>query len=301
MFTEKSFDLQGFSDLAKLEVKRDCTFAYVGKIHTNISPRLVACRTIEHLRSAEKASGIVGVVVPAELEKAVPDHFGYAVSEDAVAALNDIQHRLSEPDSGQWESFRSCIHPTANIMPGAYVAPEDVIIDEYVTISPNAVILPRSFIGKGSTIGAGTVVGTDAFEVDMGAKPWRIVRQSGGVRIGQYVDIQAKCTIVRATFGGFTEIGDESKFDCQVHFAHDCCAERRVRVAACAEISGRVTIGENTFIGPNASISNGVRIGKGAHVTIGAVVTRDVADHTQVTGNFAVLHHKWLNFLRSIR
>jgi len=256
---------------------------------------------MEHLRGAAQDSGIVGVVVPIELEKAVPYHFGCAVSDDPVAMLNNIQHRLSKSTSGQWKSFPSRIHPTAEVMPGAYVAPEDVIIDKHVKIFPNAVIFPRSIVGEGSSIGAGTVVGTDAFEVDLAAKPQRIVSQSGGVRIGKHVDIQANCTIVRATFGGFTEISDESKFDCQVHFAHDCRAERRVRIAACAEISGRVIVGENTFIGPNASISNGIRIGRDSHVTIGAVVTRDVADHTRVTGNFAVEHRNWLKFLRSIR
>lgn len=301
MFTGRTFDLQEFSNLPKLEVKSNCTFAYAGKVHTDLTPRLVACRAIEHLRGAAQASGVVGVVVPIELEKEVPDHFGYAVSDDPVAVLNSIQHHLSKPSSGQWKSFPSRINPTANIMPGAYVAPEDVIIDKHVTIFPNAVVLPRSIVGEGSSIGAGTVVGTDAFEVDVGAKPRRVVSQSGGVRIGKHVDIQANCTIVRATFGGFTEIADEVKFDCQVHFAHDCWAQRGVRIAACAEISGRVTVGENAFIGPNASIANGIKIGRDSHVTIGAVVTRDVADQTRVTGNFAVAHQNWLKFLRSIR
>tara|TARA_R110002012_G_scaffold203736_1_gene373132 strand:+ start:15195 stop:16100 length:906 start_codon:yes stop_codon:yes gene_type:complete len=301
MFTEKLFDLEEFAEVSRLDVKRGCAFAYVGKVPTKLDPRLVACKESKHLIAAAQEAGVSGVIVPAELEAKVPKKLGFALSNDPVGALNEIQSQLSNPTSGQWKSSPSRIHPEATIMAGAYVAPEDVVIEKNVTIFPNAVILPRSIIGEGSTIGPGTIVGTDAFEVNLAAEPRRILPQSGGVLIGKNVDIQANCTIVRATFGGFTEIGDETKFDCQVHFAHDCRAGKRVRVAACAEISGRVAIGENTFVGPNASISNGVRVGRGAHVTIGAVVTRDVEDNTQVTGNFAVPHHKWLNFLRSIR
>jgi UDP-3-O-[3-hydroxymyristoyl] glucosamine N-acyltransferase len=226
---------------------------------------------------------------------------GYAVCEDAVGALNEVQSRLALATSGQWQSFPSRIHPKATIMDGAYVAPNDVVIGKNVTIFPNAVIMHRSIIEEGSSIGPGTIVGTDAFEVDITAKPRRIVAQSGGVRIGRYVDIQAKCTIVRATFGGFTQVGDESKLDCQVHLAHDCRIGKGARIAACAEISGRVTMHDNVFIGPNASISNGLTIGRNAHVTIGAVVSRDVEENDRVTGNFAINHHKWLDFLRSIR
>jgi len=301
MFTQKLFNLHDFSDASLLTVKRNCEFAYVGKIPTELAPRVVACKSNKHLVAAFQETGISGVIIPEELEASIPDRFGFALCSDPIAGLNDIQRRLSQSTSGQWQSFPSRIHPSAIIMEGAYISPEDVVIEENVKVFPNAVILPRCIVGQGSSIGAGTIVGTDAFEVNTSAQPRQIVPQSGGVRIGRHVDIQAKCTIVRATFGGFTEIDDETKFDCQVHFAHDCRTGRRVRIAACAEISGRVTIGEDSFIAPNVSITNGIRIGRNCHVTIGAVVTQDIGDNERVTGNFAVEHGKWLKFIRSIR
>lgn len=301
MFTGKLFELEEFSVIPELAIKRGCSFAYAGKIPTPMEPRLVACKEIKHMEAAAQEVGISGAIIPSHLEARVPDRLGYALCENPVGALNEIQRRLSKIASGQWESFPSRIHPEAEIMDGAYVAPHDVIIEKNVTIFPNATILPRSVIEEGSTIGAGTIIGTDAFEVDMAAYPRRIVSQSGGVWVGKNVDIQAKCTIVRATFGGFTKIEDETKIDCQVHVAHDCRLERRARIAACAELSGRVTVDENAFIGPNSSISNGIRIGRNSHITIGSVVTRDVDENTQVTGNFAISHRKWLKFLRSIR
>lgn len=301
MFTERLFQLSSFSDRIPMVVERECEFSYVGKIPTRLEPRLVACTNEGHILQAVGAVGVCGMIVPNALRSKVPKSFGLATSNAPLATLFAIQADLAAMPEGQWKSFTTCIHPQATIMPGAVVAPKDVIIDEGVIIHPNAVICPRTIIGKNSTIGPGTIVGTDAFEVDTTSEPRRVLPQSGGVRIGQNVDIQAKCTIVRATFGGFTEIGDETKFDCQIHFAHDCRAGKRVRIAACAEISGRVDIADDAFIAPNVSISNGCSIGKGAFVTIGSVVTRDVPDGARVTGIFAIEHVKWLEFMRSIR
>ena len=206
MFTGKEFSLNEFSKLCDLVVKRNCLFSFTGKIATALEPRLVACQEGLHLKMASQVSGVAGVLVSGAQEADVPKHLGYAICENPVKALNEIQSHLAQPFSGQWRNFSSRIHSTARIMPGAYVAPEDVMIGREVTVFPNAVILPRCIIGCYSTIGAGTVVGVDAFEVDSASQPHRIISQSGGVRIGENVDIQAKCTIVRATFGGYTEI-----------------------------------------------------------------------------------------------
>jgi len=301
MFTGKLFEIEDFADLAELAICNSFSFSYAGKIDTALAPRVVACRSGEYLQRALITSGVAGVIIPPSLRGLVPPSIGAAVAEDPIRSLNTIQAYLAKEDSGQWSRFESRIHDSVVRFPGCYVAPYDVIIEECVTLYPNSVIMPRTIIGARSSIGAGTVVGTDAFEVDMTAEPRCILAQSGGVRIGSNVDIQAGCTIVRATFGGFTELADETKLDCQVHFAHDCRAGRRVRIAACAELSGRVSIGDDSFIGPNAAIVNGAEIGTNAHVSIGAVVTRNVVDDSQVTGNFALDHDKWLKFVRSIR
>lgn len=301
MFTQKEFQLSEFINIGNFNVIRDCLFQYAGKIGTNLNSRLVACRVRKHVEAAVVTPGISGVIVPLELLELVPDELGVAVATDPVIALNQVQSYLSSPVSGQWQDFKTKIHRTALISSGVHIAPWNVEICEGVVIHPNAVILSRVRIGPQSSIGPSSVVGTDAFEVDTSSSPAQIIAQSGGVQIGSDVDIQAKCTIVRATFGGFTEIGNETKLDCQVHLAHDCHVGKRVRIAACAEISGRVHIGDEAFIGPNVSISNGCRIGSRAHVTIGAVVTRDVEDGARVTGNFAVDHQRWLNFMRNVR
>lgn len=292
---------QAGPDLSTATLLRDCKLSHVAKVPSRVARRVVPCGKPVHLEDALVATGIVGVIVPEALAAQVPEHLGIVIAENPVAIANLLHETLCGDESFHWESFDTVIDPSAQIHPTSHVSPKDVVIGANSVIREGAIILPRSLIGDHCVIGPGTVVGADAFEVDTTVSPRRVLAQAGGVRLEDNVEILAKCTIVRSTFGGFTTIGRESKFDCQVHLAHDCVVGERVTVAACAEISGRVTIGDDAFIGPNCSISNGIFVGAKAHVTLGAVVVKDVGDNERVSGNFALPHRKWISFIKSIR
>ena len=124
---------------------------------------------------------------------------------------------------------------------------------------------------------------------------------AGGVRLGDRVELQANTCVDRAIFGGFTEIGEDTKCDNLVHIAHNVKIGRRCLLAAQAMIAGSVTIGDDVWIGPSAAVLSEITIGDGAYVTIGSVVTRNVAPGQHVTGNFAIDHDKFIVFLKTIR
>lgn len=301
MFTGRTLPLSEFDGRFGLEVVRTCDFAFVGKVPTRLGARLVPCTDPHLIAHAARTEGVAGVVTTRELAPLVPGQLGLAVADNPQAAAYDVHDALLEIAGHHWESFPSRIDPTAQIDPHAIVAEHDVVIGARSVVEAGAVIRPRTVIGDECLIGAGAVLGCDAFEVDLSREPRRLLRQAGGVRLADHVDVLAKCTIVRATFGGFTEIGAETKIDCQIHVAHDCVIGRRVRIAACAELSGRVTVGDDVYIGPNATISNGLTIGDRAFVTLGAVVVRNVKADQKVTGNLALPHDKWLKFVNTIR
>lgn len=306
MFSNSIILLSELLDLAgplkcSATLERDCELSHVAKVPSNVPRRVVPCSKKIHLEEAISTDGVVGVIVPADLAFMVSEHLGILIAENPVATANRLHEALCAKEGFHWESFESSIDPSAQIHPTAYVAPNDVVIGANSIVHAGAIVLPRSLIGDHCAIGPGTVVGTDAFEVDNSVSPRRIQAQAGGVRIEDHVEIQAKCTIVRSTFGGFTSIGRESKFDCQIHLAHDCVVGNRVSIAACAEISGRVVIGDDAFIGPNCSVSNGVCIGAKAHLTLGAVVVKDVRDGGRVSGNFAIDHNKLIAHIKAIR
>lgn len=301
MFTERRAFLSRFADASGITVVRDAKIAFAGKIPTSLTGRVVPAATSAHLESARGYSGVAAFVVPRELADQVPIEFGLATSDAPQTAVAIVQAQLADLPDFQWDSFESRIDPSVRVETGAVIAPRDVVIGAHTHIGPNVVILPRTVIGAHCSIGPGTVVGADAFEIMPDAQPRRVMPQSGGVKIGDHVTIQAKCTIIRSTFGGFTTIGNGTMLDCQIHVAHDCKIGEQVTLTACAELSGRVTVGNHSFLGPNCSVSNGVTIGEGAFITIGSVVVRDVDPKAHVTGNFALPHEKWLNFIKTFR
>lgn len=300
MFTGNTINLRSVINGLEVDCARDGEFSYVGKVPTNLPRRLVPASKTVHIEEAIAADGVFGIITTEELIGSVPTGMIAASAIDPVAATLMIHERLCAMDGFLWENFDTRIDPTATIHASVVVPDRNVVIGADSQIMAGAILCERSIIGARCSVGHGVVVGCDAFEVDTSRSPRRILAQAGGVHLEDDVEVQAKSTLVRSTFGGFTRIGAETKIDCQVHVAHDCEIGQRVRIAACAELSGRVVVGNDAFIGPNCSISNGLRIGDGATVTIGSVVVRDVADGTRVTGNFAVPHSKWIRFVKSI-
>lgn len=297
MFTHRKVSLSGLAAAHGLEIRRDCEFSFVGKVPTRLAGRIVPCTERRHLAEALGADGIVGIVTTPELADAVPAQLGLATSERPQAATWAIHEDIARRPGLQWEDFPSRIDPAAVIHTGAHVAERNVAVGPGTVIMPGAVVCERTVIGANCLIGPGSVLGCDAFEVDTGRQPHRLLAQAGGVLLGDDVEITGHSTVVRATFGGFTELRAEVKLDCHVHVAHDCKVGERTRLAAGAILAGRVDLGADVLVGPNATISNGLAIGDKATVTIGAVVVRDVASGERVTGHFAVPHRTWLRFI----
>src|SRR3990167_11526617 len=65
---------------------------------------------------------------------------------------------------------------------------------------------------------------------------------------------------------------------------HDCHVESHVHVATGTVCCGGVVIGEGTHVGAGAIILQGVHIGKNCLIASGAVVTKAIADDSQVAG-----------------
>ena len=294
MFTHKTLPI---SDLAKgrnLRVLRDAEVAYVAKVPYPLPNRLVPCGALKHIRAALRETGIVAMVTPEALIDQAPAGMGLVVADNPLAATLDLHEALIAREDFQWQSFETRIDPSARVHPAAHVVGRDVEIGPDVRIDPGAVIMPRTIIGARSIIGPGTVVGCDAFHVFKKNGVQRVIRQSGGVRIGADVELQANCTVSRAVFGGFTEIGDQALLDSQIHVGHDCRIGRKVSIANQASLAGRVIIQDGVYIAPNVTISNGLTLGEGTQVTIGSVLLQNTKPGQKVTGYNAQPHDQWM-------
>jgi UDP-3-O-[3-hydroxymyristoyl] glucosamine N-acyltransferase len=200
-----------------------------------------------------------------------------------------------------WKDFPSEISEEAIIHPKAYIADKNVRVGRGTVIEPGVTILERTVIGEDVILRAGCTLGSQGFEFKRIDGKILNVAHAGGLMIGNRVEIQANSALSRSIFGGFTELGEDTKLDNLVHIAHNVTIGKRCFLAACAMIAGSVSIGNDVWIGPGASISSGITIGDDAQITIGSVVTRDVLHNQRVTGNFAIEHKRFLAFLKSIR
>ncbi|MDY6833875.1 MAG: UDP-3-O-(3-hydroxymyristoyl)glucosamine N-acyltransferase [Chloroflexota bacterium] len=200
-----------------------------------------------------------------------------------------------------WKDFNNQIANSAQIHPTAYIESKNVRIGERCEIGPNVSILENSILEDDIVIRAGAVVGTLGFEFKRILGRIVPVIHAGGVFIHNRVELQANSCVSKDIFGGFTEIGDDTKIDNLVHIAHGVVIGKRCLLAACAMIAGSVIIGDDVWIGPSASVSSEIVIGDRASITLGSVVTKNVASGQKVTGNFAIDHDRFISFLKTIR
>lgn len=199
-----------------------------------------------------------------------------------------------------YHQLPSGLHSTSNIHPTAYVAPYNVIIEPRVQIGAGAIILPDVKIGQDSIIRSGSIIGEPGFEHKRTTKGILTVIHDGQVIIGDRVEIGPVCTIIKGFKFRQTIIGNDCKFDAQVHFAHGSQIGQRGFIAASAMIAGSVTIGEDVWIGPGSNITNGIMIGNRSRVTIGSTVLKDVDSDQTVTGYLAQEHRLFLKKYMSI-
>jgi len=286
----------------ELEVVRDGKFNSLGFITISTTAQLVYIEDAKYLAELHNKPNITCVITTHEFASSVPLNRGLAVSKMPRKTFYEIHNHLAKDTDFYWKSFDNRISRSAHISPAAYIAPCNVWLGERCIIEPNVSILPNSIIGNDVIIRAGVVIGSEGFKFEhIGNEILRVIH-AGGVLIGNRVEIQANCCISKSLFGGFTELGDDTKLDNLVHVAHNVVIGQRCFLAACAMIAGAITIGNDVWIGPSASISSaGVVIGDGASITTGSVVTQSVAPGQKVAGNFAIDYEKFIAFLRRIR
>ncbi|WP_084783872.1 UDP-3-O-(3-hydroxymyristoyl)glucosamine N-acyltransferase [Marinobacterium aestuarii] len=241
------------------------------------------------------------VITTSGLSNQIPKELGVATCEDPDSVFYELHKYLEKSTDFYWSSFETKIDDSVFVHESAHIDKKNVIIGKNTIIEPNATILERSVIGDNCIIRAGCVIGGCGFEPKNVSGRHIVIPHTGGVRIGNNVEIQSNSHVARSVYGGFTEIGEGTKIDGMVHISHNVMIGRNCEIAANAMIAGTVEIGDNVWIGPSSSISSEIRIGDNAYVTIGSTVTKNVAANQRVTGNFAIDHSKYIAFMKSIR
>jgi UDP-3-O-[3-hydroxymyristoyl] glucosamine N-acyltransferase len=204
------------------------------------------------------------------------------------------------------------IHPSAIVDYGAHVASSasvgpHVVIEAGATVAEHAVIDAGCYVGRNAQVGAGThlfarvtlhaecrigqrtivhsgvVIGADGFGFANDGGTWVKIPQTGGVAIGDDVEIGANTTIDRGALAD-TVIEDGVKLDNQIQIGHNCHIGAHTAMAGCVGVAGSARIGKHCTFGGAAMVLGHLTIADNVHISSGSLVSRSILEAGQYTG-----------------
>ena len=215
------------------------------------------------------------------------------------------------------------IHPTAVIDPSAQIGEGAhvgayVVIGPGVTIGPNATLLPHVVLYPGVKVGShffahahavvregcqlgdhvtlenGVIIGADGFgfaKNELGQ--WEKIPQSGPVRLGDRVDVQANACIDRATVGA-TEIGAGAKVDNLVQIGHGSKVGENTLLCAQTGLAGSSVVGNNAILAGQTGVAGHCTLGDGVILTAQSGVSHDIPAGKMISGSPGFDNRLWL-------
>jgi UDP-3-O-[3-hydroxymyristoyl] glucosamine N-acyltransferase len=209
------------------------------------------------------------------------------------------------------------IDPTAEIGEGAHIGAYVVIgagvrLGAHATLLPHVVLYPgvqagthlfahaHAVVREGCVLGDhvtlenGVIIGGDGFGFAKNeAGRWEKIPQSGPVRLGSWVDVQANACIDRATVGA-TEIGDGTKVDNLVQVGHGSRVGENTLLCAQAGLAGSSVVGNNAILAGQTGVAGHCTLGDGVILTAQSGVSHDVPAGKMISGSPAFDNRTWL-------
>ena len=187
---------------------------------------------------------------------------------------------------------RAKIGARVTLYPGVYLGDDTVIGDDSI-LYPHVTVLQGCTIGARVILHSGTVIGSDGFGYVQHQGRHHKIPQMGTVVIEDDVELGAKVTVDRATFGQ-TIIKRGTKVDNQVQIAHNVQVGENCILVAQVGIAGSTTIGNFVMIGGQAGLIDHLTIGDGAKIAAGSGLSHNLLPGEVVSGRPAIDHTTWL-------
>ena len=183
--------------------------------------------------------------------------------------------------------------PHATLLPHVVLYP-GVRAGSYFFAHAHAVVRENCVLGDDVTLENGAIVGADGFgfaKNDEGH--WEKIPQSGPVRLGSRVDVQANACIDRATVGA-TEIGDGTKVDNLVQVGHGSRVGENTLLCAQTGLAGSSTVGSRVILAGQVGVAGHCSVGDGAILTAQSGISHDIPAGKTISGSPGFDNKVWL-------
>lgn len=223
----------------------------------------------------------------------------FARAAQFFAALNSHKpvagvHPAASIDPAAQVAATASIGPGVTVEAGAQVGEHCVIgagsfigrdakVGAHTLFHPNVTFLADCQIGERGIIQSGAVIGGDGFGFANDKGHWIKIPQTGGVRIGNDVEIGANTTIDRGALE-HTVIEDGVKLDNQIQIGHNCVIGAHTAMAGCVGVAGSAKIGKHCTFGGAAMVLGHLTIADNVHISSGSLVSRSISEPGQYTG-----------------
>jgi UDP-3-O-[3-hydroxymyristoyl] glucosamine N-acyltransferase len=225
---------------------------------------------------------------------------GIAISDNPKAVFFMFHNYLNRNTNFYKNDFEKQIDVTARIHSTCIIPDRNIIIGKNVILGPFVVLYENTNIEDNVFISAGSVIGHPAFYYFENDGIRNMVDSVGSVIIREYAEIHSHVIICKGVLGGVTEIGRNTKIDGHVFVGHDVQIKENCVIPSGSKFGGSVIVDGDCYIGTGTIIAPQIHIKKGSKTSAGAVVVKNVKENTHVSGNFAIDHVKYVNFIRKI-
>ena len=183
--------------------------------------------------------------------------------------------------------------PHATLLPHVVLYP-GVEAGSHLFAHAHAVVRENCFLGDHVTLENGAIIGADGFGFSRNsAGEWEKIPQSGPVRMGSRVDVQANACIDRATVGA-TIIGDGTKVDNLVQVGHGSRVGRNTLLCGQVGLAGSSVIGNNAILAGQSAVAGHCTLGDGVILTAQSAVSHDVPPGKTISGSPGFDNRVWL-------
>lgn len=281
-----------------LLVYRDVSFCNLKKVtDICVDKSIVYIDSDEYVDYVLSNKDIVGVIITNSFLKYFEKtNIGIGISLSPKSSFIKMNNLISN------DFKTTVIGENCFISDNCVVSPYGVKIGNNVVIEKNVIINSGVIIGDNVRIKTNTILGTEGYEKCFDENDDIVYAIHKGVLvIGNNVVISENTCIDKALLSWEqTYIGNNCYICRNVNICHGTHISDNVVVSNGVYISGHVDIGEKTFIGSGVIIPNRIKIGKNVIIRLGSVISKNINDGLDISGNFAIDHNKHIEIIKKI-